>query len=46
MRKQELMKELLDRYQQLDFIKDTDAAITLDMYIEKLERELRKELAK
>lgn len=40
MSKQDLMKELLNRYEQQESIKNTDNCNVLDMYIEKLERKL------
>lgn len=40
MSKQDLMKELLNRYEQQESIKNIDTLGVLDMYIEKLEREL------
>lgn len=45
MTKEDLMKELLDRYQQLDAVKGCKSAkTTLELYIRKLEKELKKML--
>lgn len=44
MTKTELMKELLNRYEQLKFINDEHTLAIFNEYIAKLERELKEKL--
>lgn len=44
MNKSELMKELLNRYEQLKFINDEHTLAIFNEYISKLERELKEKL--